>query len=125
MKLTFVYQGDGYDVAITVAKATVRMGAQRTAMLATSTIPEEAADTIVQRVWINVVSATVEVKNAEGAEKIVPWPLDLDDFAELPEPLGVKWENEVHDLNAHWVPWRERESKPGESNGDVPDNSET
>ena len=124
---TFTWQGDGYDVAITVAQATVRMGARRTALLVMSAIPEEAADSVVQRVWIDVCAATVAVENAEGAERTVPWPLDAGDFADLPEPLGIAWENAVHDLNPHWAPWKQRreEETPGESSGDAPTSSES
>jgi hypothetical protein len=32
------------------------------------------------------------------------WPIPFEEFLELPEELGIKWEAAVGELNGHWIP---------------------
>lgn len=58
-------------------------------------------------VYPDLIAATIE---AEGVE----WPLGFDAYLELPETLGVEWEEAVYRLNPHWIP-------PEKKEGEAPD----
>lgn len=46
-------------------------------------------------------SLVAAVISQEGFEK---WPITFEEFLELPEELGIKWEAAVGELNPHWIP---------------------
>lgn len=132
---TFSYDLDGYQVDITVKRATLAVGAIRTRLLRLiDTVMGESRDEVdawLWRVFSDITAATVSVVNRDGAECQVPWdssrplslaktvnaeklPISFADFLELPEELFDTWQEAVHELNSHWVPWRKVTPEKGE-----------
>ena len=132
---TFSYDLDGYQVDITVKRATLAVGAVRTRLLRlVDTVIGKSRDEVdawLWRVFSDITAATVSVVNRDGAENQVPWgpnrrlslaktvdveklPISFADFLELPEELFNAWQEAVHELNGHWVPWRKVTPEKGE-----------
>jgi len=132
---TFSYDLDGYQVDITVKRATLAVGAVRTRLLRLiDTVMGKSRDDVgawLWRVFSDITAATVSVVNRDGAESQVPWdssqrlslaktidaeklPISFADFMELPEELFNTWQEAVHKLNGHWVPWQRVTPEEGE-----------
>ena len=95
------YNDDDLTVKITVARATVLMGMTRTRLrMDAAAADEQDLDRRLLRLFSypDVMAATLDVEGLDG------WPLDFDDFIQLPEELGARWEEAAYELNPHWVP---------------------
>jgi len=97
------------DITITVGVASILMGMQRSiakgeAFRASKEGKVEPAQRILAIVtYPDLVASVVE---ADG----IPWPLEFEDFLELPEVLVTRWEEAAYRLNPHWLPGYDEEA---------------
>ena len=98
------------DITITVGAASILMGMQRSiakgeAFRASKEGKIEPARRVLAIVtYPDLVASVVE---ADG----IPWPLEFEDFLELPEVLVTKWEEATYRLNPHWLPGYDEEAE--------------
>lgn len=53
------------------------------------------------------------------------WPISFDEYAKLPEPFIIEWENAVFEANPHWTPKKpETKAETDEQEKKVPDSSQ-
>ena len=107
---------DGQKVALTIVRATARMGAERGHMIRTAFEEfeahpefEEALKNLRWSIYPSLVTATTHVDGME-------WPMPFEKFIELPEEFIDDWLDEIYKQNPHWVPGRDLgESDPKNS----------
>lgn len=121
---TFHY--DGLDV--TVAQADIRRGMMRTRLRSQAAeYKDDDPDLRLLRLFTypDVMAGTVSIMFDPDAEPeqidrwqqiIEVWPPPFEQFARLPEPLGIAWENAVYRCNPHWLPGEEANPQ-GEARG--------
>ncbi len=100
---TIEYRDDELTVRLTVAASTIERGTDRTIrrVEAQAALEGQPGVTPARRVlqaitYPDALAATVAV---EG----LPWPLDFETFAALPEELGEVWLEAVYELNPRWL----------------------
>ncbi len=95
---------DGTSVALTVVRATARIAAQRGYLLRTISekidkdpdFPEHLK-LLNAVVYPMVISATSKV---EGMN----WPMEFEEFLDLPEEFTDDWLDAIYKCNPHWSP---------------------
>lgn len=99
---TLTFEIDEKKVALTVCRATARIGMQRYLLASkgnteNETETDEALKILRLVVYPNCIAATTSV---EGIE----WPMSFETFAnEIPEDVIDEWVAAVNKLNPHWV----------------------
>jgi len=127
------YRDDGYDVVISVRRATVLDGmrkaildveAQSEIMGVTSesaptevdAVPEKWSGYLrfmVSEAYPCCIAAIEKIENAEDAKKVLSKDMTFNEFAALPDALFQQWQKAVYELNPHWV-YQSPETKEGE-----------
>ena len=82
-------------ITVTVCEATVRAGTRRSRLRSDAFQEQDADRRALLLEYADLVPVTLSV---EG----IPWPLSVEQFADLSETLALKWEKAVYTLNPHW-----------------------
>lgn len=104
---TISFKDSSLDVCLTVSEADVLAGMKRTRLKYEGlSLEGEDSDRRLLRLYTfpDLIAATVA---AEG----IPWPLDFEDYLNLPDALGALWEKAVYALNPHWLPASKEEDE--------------
>jgi hypothetical protein len=93
---------DGNEVALTIVRATARMGMARWQLIFkgerdNENETDEARKALRVMGYPDMITATVA---AEG----IPWPISFDEFVELPEVFYESWSEMVYSMNPQWRP---------------------
>jgi hypothetical protein len=99
-QMTLAYTLDESEVAITVVRATARIGMARYILAnkgfkENEAEPDEALKLLRVMVYPDLVAATTEVTGMK-------YPLEFEEFIELPEDLINQWADAVYEVNPHW-----------------------
>lgn len=109
-QLTLAYTLDESEVTITVVRATARIGMTRYVLAnkgykENEAEPDEALKMLRVMVYPDLVAATTQVTGMK-------YPLEFDEFIELPEDLINKWAEAVYVVNPHWRAVLEEAASP-------------
>lgn len=102
---TVEYEDERVTAVIEVRQASVRDGMRRTRLMQQAEEMEFEEDemrllrTLVYPPLVSVSEGSLTIAGEEQ-----DWPPDFDTYVELPEALGMQWENAVFDLNPHFWP---------------------
>ena len=99
-QMTLAYTLDESEVAITVVRATARIGMARYILAnkgfkENEAEPDEALKLLRVMVYPDLVAATTQVTGMK-------YPLEFEEFIELPEDLINQWADAVYEVNPHW-----------------------
>ena len=113
---------DGKNVALTLIRATARIGAERAYMIGTAFeyFKEHSDFPLSQQglKWLLYPNAVCGTASVDG----MPWPITFEEFGELPEDFIDEWEAGIYTVNPHWQPsaLKETGDKPEVKNSPRP-----
>jgi hypothetical protein len=101
-QLTLNYTNEEMTIALTVVRATARIGMERSILIydaldANKVEKDRAVITLHRFTYPDLISCSKDVTG-------LPWPLTFEQFLELPDDLTSQWESLVYRVNPHWLP---------------------
>ena len=103
------------SVHLVVATANLRMGIRRSLLIEEQrAICEKSRQDLVDQGFVVLDLIATELLRTQMYPSLVAgvvdqtgfdrWPITYEEFMELPEELGIKWEEALGSLNPHWTP---------------------
>lgn len=99
------YEDERVKADLEIRQATVRDGIKRTMFMRDAEDNETGdleLDVLRRLVYPPLMAVTIGTLVVDGQEQ--EWPLDFETYTELPEALGIEWENAAFELNPHFWP---------------------
>lgn len=85
----------GKDIVIIVQEATIRQDTIRARLRAEAFAESDLDKRALLLEYADLVPVTVEARG-------IPWPITVDQLADLPGKVGGLWERAALNLNPHW-----------------------
>ena len=108
------YQNGKAVYEVRIVQADAEIGMYRTMLqenaiaaedLALKNAPEGATDLrSVSRRILHTVLYPSMIAASEPVQGFKTWPISFEEYAKLPEPFIIEWEEKVFTLNSHWQP---------------------
>ena len=101
---------NGQPIALTLVRATARLGARRGYMMGEAFQEFETNKEFPKELqnlrWLLYPNVIAGTESVEG----MPWPLTFEEFIELPEGFIDDWVAGIYQVNPHWQPESQKET---------------